>query len=104
MEYLAVAVLAAGLLIVSGSVKVVKEYNRLVVFRLGKVTGERGPGLILLIPFVDQAVSVDLREQFLAVPHETCITKDNAPISIDFLFYWRVVVSQDSVVKVADFR
>lgn len=104
MELLIIGVVALAIfMVITGSVKVVREYNRLVVFRLGKVIGERGPGLVLLIPFVDQPVWVDLREKFLAIPHQTTITKDNAPIAIDFLIYWRVVDSQDSVVKVADF-
>ncbi len=104
MELVIIAILAlVFVLIVTGSVKIVREYDRLVVFRLGKVLGERGPGLVVLIPFVDQAVRVDLREKFLAIPHQTTITKDNAPIAIDFLIYWRVVDSLDSVIKVSDF-
>src|SRR5688572_28182564 len=82
---------------------VTREYERLVVFRLGRSLGSRGPGLVLLIPAVDRGVRVDLREQFLQVPHQTCITKDNAPISIDFLIYWKVVDSAYSVIQVADF-
>jgi regulator of protease activity HflC (stomatin/prohibitin superfamily) len=85
------------------TVFVTREYERLVVFRLGRSLGSRGPGLVLLIPAVDRAVRVDLREQFLAVPHQTCITKDNAPISIDFLIYWKVVDSAYSVIQVANF-
>src|SRR5688572_30611667 len=82
---------------------VTREYERLVVFRLGRSLGSRGPGLVLLIPAVDRGVRVDLREQFLQVPHQTCITKDNAPISIDFLIYWKVVDSAHSVIEVANF-
>ncbi len=104
MEFLIIIVgVVVLLMMVTGSVKVVREYDRLVVFRLGNVIGEKGPGLIFLIPFVDQPVRVDLREKFLAIPHQTTITKDNAPIAIDFLIYWRVVDSVDSVVKVSDF-
>ena len=85
------------------SVRIVREYQRLVVFRLGRCLGERGPGVVLLIPMVDQAVSIDLREQFLQIPHQTCITKDNAPISIDFLIYWQVIDVVASVLHVANF-
>lgn len=84
-------------------IKIAKEYERLVVFRLGRCIGARGPGLTLLIPIVDQPVWVDLREQYLEVPRQTCITKDNAAISIDFLVYWKVTHPVDSVVQVQDF-
>ncbi|MBP7792598.1 MAG: SPFH/Band 7/PHB domain protein [Candidatus Goldbacteria bacterium] len=83
--------------------KIVQEYDRLVVFRLGRCIGERGPGIVVLIPFVDRPVKVDLRELFLEIPGQTCITKDNAPISIDFLIYWKVVDPVKSVVQVGNF-
>jgi regulator of protease activity HflC (stomatin/prohibitin superfamily) len=85
------------------SVRIVREYQRLVVFRLGRVLGEKGPGLVFLIPFVDRAVWVDLREVFLEVPSQTCITKDNAPIDIDFLIYWKVTDPVSSVIRVGNF-
>jgi regulator of protease activity HflC (stomatin/prohibitin superfamily) len=97
------ALLAGVGLAVVNTVFVTREYERLVVFRLGRSLGSRGPGLVLLIPAVDRGVRVDLREQFLQVPHQTCITKDNAPISIDFLIYWKVVDSEHSVIQVANF-
>jgi regulator of protease activity HflC (stomatin/prohibitin superfamily) len=83
--------------------KIVQEYDRLVVFRLGRCIGERGPGIVVLIPFVDRPVKVDLRELFLEIPGQTCITQDNAPISIDFLIYWKVVDPVKSVVQVGNF-
>lgn len=95
-----------GLILVAllGSmIRIVPEYQRLVVFRLGKVIGAKGPGLVLLIPIVDRAITVDLREQFREIPQQTSITKDNAPIGIDFLIYWRVVDPVQSVVQVRDF-
>jgi regulator of protease activity HflC (stomatin/prohibitin superfamily) len=85
------------------AIKIVPEYQRLVVFRLGRCIGDKGPGIIFLIPVVDRPVWVDLREQFLEVPHQTCITKDNASISIDFLTYWKVVNAVDSVIQVRNF-
>ncbi len=85
------------------SIKIVREYQRLVVFRLGKCVGQRGPGLVLLWPFIETANWVDLREQFLEVPHQTTITKDNAGISVDFLIYWKVVDPIASVVQVGNF-
>ena len=85
------------------SVRIVREYERLVVFRLGRALGAMGPGLILLIPFIDQARRVDLRERFFDVEPQTTITKDNAPLSIDFLVYMKVIDAVPSVVEVEDF-
>ncbi len=102
MLYIAAAV-AAGLWLVLSAVKIVREYQRLVVFRFGRSVGQRGPGIVFLIPLVDRAVWVDLREAFLEIPSQTCITKDNAPINIDFLIYWKVVEPEASVIQVADF-
>jgi regulator of protease activity HflC (stomatin/prohibitin superfamily) len=82
------------------SIRVVREYQRLVVFRLGRVVGARGPGLVMLIPGIDRGVRVDLREQFIQVPHQKCITRDNAPVDVDCLIYLYVVDSVDSVVQV----
>ena len=84
-------------------VKIVRDYERLVVFRLGRCIGEKGPGLVFLWPIVDQPIRVDLRELYLSIPHQTCITKDNAPIAIDFLIYWKVVDASLSILKVKDF-
>ena len=85
------------------SIKVVREYQRVVVFRLGRCIGTKGPGIVFLIPVVDRPVLVDLREQYLEIPRQTGITKDNAPISIDFIVFHRVVDAVDSVVKVQNF-
>ncbi|MGC8634542.1 MAG: SPFH domain-containing protein [Candidatus Limnocylindrales bacterium] len=87
------------------SVRVVNEYARLVVFRFGRTGPDlvKGPGLIFLIPVVDRPVKVDLREQFIEVPSQTTITKDNAPINVDFLIYWRIADPLKSVVQVAYF-
>ncbi len=89
--------------VLSMAIKIVREYQRLVVFRLGKCVGQRGPGLVLLWPFIETANWVDLREQFLEVPAQTTITKDNASISVDFLIYYKVVNPVDSVVQVQNF-
>jgi regulator of protease activity HflC (stomatin/prohibitin superfamily) len=87
------------------SVRVVQQYEQMVVFRLGKTNESlvRGPGLRFLIPIVDRPVKVDMREQFIEVPSQTTITKDNAPISVDFLIYWRIVDPLKSIVNVANF-
>lgn len=96
-------VAVVGFFLIVNCIKVVRDYQRLVVFHFGKCIGAKGPGLVFLIPIAQKAVWVDLREQFLEIPHQTCITKDNAPIAIDFLVYMKVVESVLSVVSVGDF-
>lgn len=96
-------VLVVVVLILARPFRIVQEYERLVFFRLGNCIGAGGPGLIWVLPVIDRVVSADLREQVVEIPHQTCITKDNAPISIDFLIYSRVVNPQDSVVQVGNF-
>jgi regulator of protease activity HflC (stomatin/prohibitin superfamily) len=88
----------------SSAIKIVPEYQRLVIFRLGRCIGEKGPGLVILIPVIDRAVRVDLREQVREIPHQTSITKDNAPISIDFLWYYKLVSPTESVLQVGNFE
>jgi regulator of protease activity HflC (stomatin/prohibitin superfamily) len=97
-------VVAILLAIVSSAIRIVPEYQRLVVFRLGRCIGTKGPGIVLLFPVVDQAKMVDLREQIREVPHQTSITKDNAPISIDFLWYYKVLDPAQSVLQVGNFE
>jgi len=97
-------VLAALVAVASAAVRIVREYERLVVFRLGRALGSRGPGLVLLIPYVDRGIRVDLREIFFDVDPQTCITKDNAPLSIDILVYMTVINATASVLEVEDFR
>jgi regulator of protease activity HflC (stomatin/prohibitin superfamily) len=98
------AVIVLGLMFLWSAIKIVPEYQRLVVFRLGRCIGAKGPGLIILIPFVDRAVRVDLREQVREIPAQTSITNDNAPISIDFLWYYKVVDPIQSVLAVGNFE
>src|ERR671937_1447338 len=91
------------LLIVPNAIKIVPEYQRLVLFRLGRAIGIRGPGLVLIIPIIDRVTWVDLRELYLEIPHQTAITEDNAPISIDFIIFYKVVDAVMSVVQVQKF-
>ncbi len=98
-----VAGIIVAISILSSAIKIVREYQRLVVFRLGRSTGKKGPGVVFLLPVVDRAVWVDLREFFLEIPSQTCITKDNAPINIDFLIYFKVFEPDLSVIQVTDF-
>src|SRR5512139_362505 len=99
------AIVLVAIVLIANAIRIVPEYQRLVVFRLGRVIPKpRGPGLVFLIPIIDRAVRVDLREQVREVPHQTAITKDNAPISIDFLWYYKVVEPAESVLNVQNFE
>jgi len=92
-------------IVLVNAIRIVPEYQRLVVFRLGRVLSTpRGPGIVFLVPIVDRPVKVDLREQIREVPHQVSITKDNAPISIDFLWYFKVIEPTASVVAVGNFE
>ncbi|HUG35035.1 MAG TPA: SPFH domain-containing protein [Anaerolineales bacterium] len=117
MEGIGIATCLIGVLVVvvfvflANAIRIVPEYQRLVVFRLGRALapekrlfGGSGPGLVLLIPGIDRAVKADLREQVREVPQQTSITKDNAPISIDFLWYFKVMEPSQSVLQVTNFE
>jgi len=97
-------VLLVGFVFVAQAIRIVPEYQRLVVFRLGRCIGPKGPGLIFLIPVVDRAVKVDLREQVREIPHQTAITKDNAGISVDFIWYYKILDPVESVLQVGNFE
>lgn len=92
------------LVLLAGAIRIIPEYQRLVVFRLGRCVGSRGPGVVFLYPFLDTAIRVDLREQVREIPAQTSITKDNAPISIDFLWYYKVFDPVESVLQVSNFE
>jgi regulator of protease activity HflC (stomatin/prohibitin superfamily) len=98
------AALLVGVALLVSAIKIVPEYQRLVVFRLGRCVGARGPGVVFLIPAVDRGVKVDLREQVRDIPHQTSITKDNASISVDFIWYYKVLNATESVLQVGDFE
>ena len=99
-----IGVVVLCLLILAGiSVRIVREYQRIVLFRLGRALGTRGPGLIFINPATDRTSWVDLREQYLEIPHQTAITKDNASISIDFIIFYKVVDPSMSVLRVGNF-
>jgi regulator of protease activity HflC (stomatin/prohibitin superfamily) len=98
-----IVVVVLLLLVLTRAIKVVPEYQRLVLFRLGRCIGTRGPGLVIIIPLADRVIRVDLREQYLEIPHQSAITEDNATISIDFIVFNKVIDAQASVVSVNDF-
>jgi len=98
-------VLVIAVAILRNIIHIVPEYQRLVVLSFGRYDGTKGPGLVLLFPPPIQAsITVDLREFVMEIPEQTSITKDNAPISIDFLIYQKVVEASDSVLKIQNFR
>ena len=100
--YAIVAIIVIGL--IGATIKIVREYERQVVFRLGRLIGAKGPGVIFIFPIINRLVKVDLRERYLEVPHQTCITKDNAPTDIDFLIYYKVIEATQSIVQVQNFE
>ena len=97
-------VLLIGIVFIAQAIRIIPEYQRLVVFRLGRCIGPKGPGLIFLIPVVDRSVKVDLREQVREIPHQTAITKDNAGISVDFIWYYKILDPVESVLQVGNFE
>ncbi len=100
-----VAIIIVMIMIFIGSaIRVVPEYKRLVVFRLGRCVGPRGPGIVFLLPIIDRAVSVDLREQVREIPHQNSITQDNAAVSVDFIWYYKIFDPTQSVLQVANFE
>jgi len=111
MEILAILIPIAFLVIVAlllffAAIKIVNQYERILIFTLGRTSPNevKGPGWVLVVPIVQRGVRVDLREQFIEVPSQTNITRDNAPISIDFLIYWRIADPYKSVVEVQNFN
>jgi len=94
---------AAAVTVSAFSVKIVREYQRIVLLRLGRATGLRGPGLVFVNPLTDRTSLVDLRERFLEIPEQTAITQDNASISIDFIIFYKVVDPAMSVLQVQNF-
>lgn len=90
------------LILIPMSIKIVKEYERGVVFRLGRLVGAKGPGLFFIIPFIDSMQKVDLRVVTMDVPQQEVITRDNVTVRVDAVVYFRVVDPEASVVKVLD--
>jgi regulator of protease activity HflC (stomatin/prohibitin superfamily) len=99
---LAVALLT-GLVLAGASIRVLREYERAIVFRLGRVIDQKGPGLVLLIPVVDRMVRVSLRTVTLRIPPQEVITRDNVPVRVAAVAYFRIVDPRNSVIEVEDF-
>lgn len=98
------AVVLIAVAFLAAAIRVVPEFQRLVIFRLGRCVGAKGPGIIFLIPIVDRSVRVDLREQVREIPHQNSITQDNASVNVDFIWYYKVLDPVQSVLQVQDFE
>lgn len=99
--YIIIAIVV--ILILSNAIKIVQEYERGTVFRLGRFVGLRGPGLVILIPFIERIKRVDLRVVTMDVPQQECITVDNVTVTVDAVVYFRVVEAANAILKVYDF-
>jgi regulator of protease activity HflC (stomatin/prohibitin superfamily) len=91
------------IILLSAAIKVVQEYERAGVFRLGRFVGLRGPGLVFLIPFIERARKIDLRVITMDVPQQECMTVDNVTVTVDAVIYFRVVDAADAILKVLDY-
>src|SRR5215208_5952266 len=98
-----VVVAIFALILLGAAVKVLREYERGVIFRLGRLISLKGPGLILLIPFIDRMVKVDLRTVTLNIPPQEVITRDNVPAGVNAVAYFRVIDSTRAIVEVENF-
>jgi regulator of protease activity HflC (stomatin/prohibitin superfamily) len=98
-----VFIVVIGLVLIANAIRVVREYERLVVFRLGRLVGERGPGLVLLWPMIDRAVKVGLRTVTMDVPPQDIITKDNVTVKVNAVVYFRVIDARQAVVQVENY-
>jgi regulator of protease activity HflC (stomatin/prohibitin superfamily) len=97
-------VLTVALAVAGASIRILREYERAVVFRLGRLIGGKGPGIVLLIPFIDRMVRVDLRTITFDIPPQDLITRDNVPAKVNAVTYFRVVDPVRSVVEVERYR
>jgi regulator of protease activity HflC (stomatin/prohibitin superfamily) len=102
MQYIIIGAVVVFFMLLFSTVRIVDEYKRVVILRLGKYQGTRGPGIVIVLPFLESATVVDLREKLIDIPAQTAITKDNASILIDFLVYFRITEPMLSVLKVDD--
>lgn len=102
MQYIIIGAVVVFFMLLFSTVRIIDEYKRVVILRLGKYQGTRGPGIVIVLPFLESATVVDLREKLIDIPAQTAITKDNASILIDFLVYFRITEPMLSVLKVDD--
>jgi regulator of protease activity HflC (stomatin/prohibitin superfamily) len=106
MTFVPVVIVISAIVVfslLSSVVKIAREYERGVIFRLGRLLRAKGPGVILLIPIVDRMIKMDLRVVTLDVPRQEMMTKDNVPVTVDAVVYFRVINPEDAVVKVENY-
>src|SRR5919106_3900484 len=99
----AIPIIVLVIIILPQAIRILREYERAVIFRLGKLLGAKGPGVIFLIPIVDRMVRMDLRVVTIDVPRQEVMTRDNVPVSVDAVLYFRVVDPEAAIVKVENF-
>jgi regulator of protease activity HflC (stomatin/prohibitin superfamily) len=92
-----------AVILIGAAIRILREYERGVIFRLGRLIDQKGPGLIVLIPFIDRMVKIDLRTITLNIPPQEVITRDNVPARVNAVAYFRVVAANDAVVEIEDF-
>ncbi len=100
---IAILIIFLFIIVLASAIKIVREYERGVIFRLGRLVGAKGPGLFLVIPMFDKMVKVDLREHVLDVPAQEAITADNVPVRVNAVVYFRVMNPEDAVVKIQNY-
>jgi len=98
-----IIIVVLGLIILFKAIRIVREYERGVVFRLGRLLRAKGPGIFLLIPFIDRMVKVELRTVTMDVPPQDIITRDNVPVKVNAVVYFRVINPEDAVVKIENY-
>jgi regulator of protease activity HflC (stomatin/prohibitin superfamily) len=98
-----IVVLAVLVVLLSAAVKITREYERAIVFRLGRLLPAKGPGVVLLIPIVDRMIKIDLRVVTLDVPRQEMMTRDNVPVTVDAVVYFRVVEPENAIARVENF-
>jgi regulator of protease activity HflC (stomatin/prohibitin superfamily) len=102
--FIIVPILLIIFMVLASTIKIVKEYERGVVFRLGRLVGPRGPGLILLVPFIERMQKIDLRTVTLDIPAQEVITRDNVTVRVNAVAYFRVIDPNAAIVNVTDFN
>src|SRR6185312_5099602 len=101
--YAVYAVVFVALVVLLSAVKILRQYERAVVFTLGKFQGVKGPGLVLLVPLIQEMVRVDLRIQVIEVPSQDVISRDNVSMKVDAVLYFRVVDPEKAIIQVQDY-
>ena len=100
---IAILIILFLVILLASAIKIVREYERGVIFRLGRLVGAKGPGLFLIIPVFDKMVKIDLREHVMDVPVQEAITADNVPVKVNAVVYFRVMNPEDAVVKIQNY-